>query len=408
MNKSMIKKYAKLLLKTGVNLKKNDELYIAFDINGTALSSELAVQAYKLGAKRVELIFSDDQAKLAAFKYAKKEDICEFPQWYIDRTNAMVDNKACYIAILSDDPGIFENVDSQLLADYNNAKHKAMKRYYDAATSNEIRWCLCAVPNKNWAKKMFPNAKPSEAVNNLWNYIFKTMRLDTPNAIKAWDEHIKNLEVRSKYLTENKFKAFHITNSLGTDLTVGMPKGYYFSGGNELSKDGISFTANMPTEEVFSLPDRNNVNGIVYSAMPLAHNGKLVEEFYLKLENGKIIEYDAKKGKDVLKGIIESDEGSHYLGEIAFVQFDSPIRNLNTLFYETLFDENASCHLAIGDAYPMISGIENMSEEEIKKAGVNESCVHVDFMYGTKDLSIVGIKEDGQEVTIFKDGNFAF
>ena len=264
------------------------------------------------------------------------------------------------------------------------------------------------MPNKYWAKKIFPELSPANAEKALGDMIIKTMRLDTPNPVKAWKEHNETLEKRSEYLTRQQFDRFEITNSIGTNLSVGMPDGYYFSGARENMKGTkINFTANMPSEEVFSLPHKYRVNGTVHNSLPLVNNGKIIDDFYLTFKDGKIIDYGAKVGEDVLKGIIESDANSHYLGEIAFVQYDSPIRNLGKLFYETLFDENASCHLAIGEAYPMIKGAADLDEEEQDRLGINNSCVHVDFMYGTKDLHVVGVKKDGTRIDIINDGNFA-
>ena len=406
MNREFLQKYAELLIKVGVNIQKNDTLYLAFNEDGIPLSKCIAESAYRAGASHVELIYSDHDVQRMAYLNESEESLVSFPDWYRDRANGIARNKACYMALLSDDPDIFSDIDSELLAKVARAKHSVMKEYYDAATSNEIRWCLCAVPNKAWASKIFPDISPDSAVVKLWDMIAKTMRLDRDDPVAAWSEHIDNLEYRSEYLTSQKFTSFIIKNNLGTDLEVGMPDDYYFSGGYELAKDGVGFTANMPTEEVFSLPHKYHVNGIVYSSMPLVHNGKTVDKFYLRLENGRIVDYGAERGIDVLKGIIDSDEGSHYLGEIAFVQYDSPIRSLNTLFYETLFDENASCHLAIGEAYPMVKGADSMSEDEQDMAGINNSSEHVDFMFGTRDLSIVGIKADGTGVDIMRDGNF--
>ncbi len=405
MTNELLTKYAELVVKVGINIQKGDKLMISFNENGLPLARAIVKSAYDNGASKVEMMFSDDEIKKLSYLYETKENLLDIPKWYADRANSVADKKMCYVAILSDNPELFEDIDSDLIGAVAKRRNELLKRYYDAATSNKIRWSLCAVPNESWAKKMFPSLPIDKAMDNLWEMILKTMRLDKEDSIKAWEEHINNLQNRSNYLTNKQFDSIKITNKLGTNLVVGMPKGYYFSGGNELSQDGIQFTANMPTEEVFSLPNKNDVNGIVYSSMPLIHNGKMVDEFYLKLENGKIVDYGAKKGYDTLKAIIESDEGSHYLGEIALVQFDSPIRNLNTLFYETLFDENASCHLAIGEAYPMVKGAEELNESEQDNLGINKSSKHVDFMIGTSDLEVIGIKGN-EETLIMHNGNF--
>ena len=405
MKNELLDKYADLVVKVGINIQPGDKLMISFNENGLQLARAIVKSAYQNGCAKVEMMFSDDEIKKLSFMYETKENLLDIPQWYQDRANSVADKKMCYVAILSDNPELLEDIDSDLIGAVSKRRNELLKRYYDAATSNKIRWSLCAVPNETWAKKMFPTLPTEDAINKLWDMIFSTMRLDKSDSVKAWEQHIQNLQQRSDFLTNMQFDHIKITNKLGTNLTVGLPKNYYFSVGNELSQDGIRFTANMPTEEVFSLPNKYDVNGIVYSSMPLIHNGKMVDEFYLKLKDGKIVDYDAKKGLDTLKAIIEADEGSKYLGEIALVQYDSPIRNLNTLFYETLFDENASCHLAIGEAYPMVKGAENLSTEEQDKLGINYSSKHVDFMFGTSDLKVVGIK-NGIETVIMNKGNF--
>jgi aminopeptidase len=270
---------------------------------------------------------------------------------------------------------------------------------------NTFKWCLVGYPSKEWADKVFPDCP--DAFERLKTSIFKAMRLYEDDSEKAWDKHGEKLKKAYTYLNKMQFEEFIYTNSLGTNLVVGMPENYLFSGAGEDTVDGEHFIANMPTEEVFSAPHREKVNGIVYSSMPLIHLGQTVEDFYIEFKDGKVVSYDAKKGKEVLKGIITTDEGASYLGEIALVSYDTPIREMSTLFYNTLFDENASCHFALGSAYTncVVNG-EKMSKEEQKNAGLNYSLEHVDFMIGTADLSIVG-KKDGKLYPIFKDGVWA-
>ena len=234
------------------------------------------------------------------------------------------------------------------------------------------------------------------------------MRLDCKDSVKAWQDFQNRSLVRIEKLNSLRLKELRYKNSLGTDFTVGLPEGAYFSGAKENTTYGAPFCANMPTEEIFTLPDRNSGNGRIVASMPLVHNGTVIEDFYLVIKDGKIVDFNAKKGYETLKNVIETDEGSRYLGEVALVQYDSPIQNLKTLFYNTLFDENASCHFAIGKAYPLINGAEKMSDEELAALGVNFSDEHVDFMVGTSDLSITGISSDGTETPIFRDGNFCF
>jgi aminopeptidase len=275
--------------------------------------------------------------------------------------------------------------------------------------SNKNVWCVASIPTKPWAKKVFPDLSEEEAVEKLWENIFKTVRVDMEYPVAAWDEHKSNLKKSMEFLNNSKFKFLHYKNSLGTDLRIELPKDHIWLGGSDLTPEGVEFIANMPTEEVFTLPKKNGVNGVVWSSMPINRNGNIIDKFSLTFKEGRIVDFSAEEGYDVLKTLVETDEGSRYLGEVALVPYASPISKLGILFYNTLFDENASCHLAIGEAYPVcIKNGENMSKEELKKAEVNDSSVHVDFMIGTKDLEITGIAESGQEIPVFKDGNFAY
>ncbi|MEG2414290.1 MAG: aminopeptidase [Clostridia bacterium] len=407
MDKQKLKNYAKLILDVGINIQKDDILVISASVDGLELAKLITKYAYKLGAKRVELMFNDEEFTRLQYKYQTEEQSLELDPWYIDQRNSIADRKACYIGILSENPDAFADVNPQLLAEISAKKHKLLTKYYEGATSNSFRWCLCATPCASWAHKLFPSASESDALDNLWHMIFKTMRLDANNPVDAWKQHINKLSSLCAIINDYQFAELRYSNSLGTNLTVGLPQDYVFTGGHELSRDGVEFTANMPTEEIFTSPDRNKVNGKVFSSMPLIHNGGMVDEFCLEFKDGRIVNYTAKVGFEILKGIIETDEGSHYIGEAALVQFNSPIRKLDTLFYNTLFDENASCHLAIGDSYLTIKGADKMTKEQLAERGLNTSASHVDFMIGTQDMSIIGVTKDGKEVAIFKDGNFA-
>lgn len=408
MNRTLIEKYAELIVKMGVNLQQGDTLVINATFDGVDLARALCKAAYEAGAKRVQTMWNDEQIDRLHYTYQTVETLTDFPQWFVDRYDAMVDEKACYVAILAEDPEGFRGVDPMLLSEVSKARHRVLKRYYDASMSNRIRWCLCAVPCDAWAQKIFPELPADQADAKLWDHIVKTMRLDCDDSVGAWRAHVDRLNAVCDRLNKEGLKQLRYRNSIGTDFTIGLPDGYYFSGGHELSEDGVPFTANMPTEEVFTAPHRLSANGTVVASMPLVHNGAVIDRFRLTFENGKITDFDAQIGYDTLKSIIHSDEGSRYLGEVALVPFDSPIQALGTLFYNTLFDENAGCHLAIGEAYPMIRGASDMTPEQKKAAGLNESCVHVDFMIGTRDMTIDGIKKDGSIVPIFRNGNFAF
>lgn len=407
MNSAILKKYAKLLVATGANVGKGDDVLINSSLEGAPLARLVCEECYRRGAKRVLVNYNDRKASRIRFLNETTETLTDIPSFVADMKNSYDGKHSVVIQILSEDPHLYDGVSPEKLSEYSKAADKAFKRYYDCAMTNKIRWTLCAVPCEEWATAVFPDEKPKQAVKKLWQMIIKAMRLDVRGSIKAWKEHQDALLVRSAKLNEAKFANLRYRNSLGTDLTVGLPHGYYFTGAREKTAYGKSFCANMPTEEIFSLPDRNAVDGIVYASMPLVHDGNIIDKFWLKFERGRITDFGAEKGYDILKGIIESDEGSHYLGEVALVQYDSPIRSLETLFYNTLFDENASCHLAIGRAYPLIEGSDKMSDEELASRGVNFSGVHVDFMIGTRDLSVIGIGQNGEETVVFENGNFA-
>lgn len=287
--------------------------------------------------------------------------------------------------------------------------HKACQTFYDHLDLGIDRWCIAGAPSLAWANKVFPDMSDKEAVQALWQAIFKVTRCDHNDPIEAWNDHRRSFERRVKILNEKKIKSLHYTNSLGTDLTIGLNDKYLFAGGGSYTTDGVYSFPNIPTEEIFTSPNKKSVDGIVYSAMPLNYNGNIIDEFTITFKDGRIVDYSAKQGYDVLKSIIETDEGSHYLGEVALVPYDSPIRNMGILFYNTLFDENASCHLAIGRGFSeCIEDGLTMNKEQLLEKGINDSLTHVDFMIGTDDLSIVATLDDGEEFVVFENGNFAF
>ena len=409
MTKKIISNYADLLIKVGVNLQKKEKLVISAPVIAVDLVREIASRAYKNGAREVEVLWNDETLSRLDYKHRSLKSLSSVPEWAKMQRDGFVEDRVCYIVIISDDPEALKNIKTEKVAAARRARNLAFAKFRDYTSSNKIRWSLAAYPNKAWAKKIFPSDSQSVAMKKLWNAIISSIRLDTSNPVQAWDEHQNNLQRRCKILNDAKIKKLTYKNSIGTDFSVSMPKNYLFCGGaEEGALDGLMFTANMPTEEVFSSPERLSANGKLVSAMPLCRNGQIIDNFWIGFKNGKIIDFGAEKGYDNLKSIIESDEGSHYLGEIALVGYNSPIRNQGVLFYETLFDENASCHFAIGDSYPnCVKNGGDMTEEDLKKAGLNCSVEHVDFMVGTKDLSIVCETEDGKTFDVFKDGEWA-
>ena len=409
MTKKIITNYADLLIKVGVNLQKKEKLVISAPVIAADLVREIANKAYKNGAREVEVLWNDESLLRLDYKYRSMKSLAAVPEWGKLQRDGFIEDRVCYIVIASHDPEALKKVKTEKIATARRAKNLAFAKFRDYTSSNKIRWTIAAYPNKAWAKKVFPQDTASVAMKKLWNAIIASVRLDADSPMKAWEEHQNNLQRRCKILNDAKIKKLTYKNSIGTNFSVSMPKNYLFCGGaEEGALDGVMFTANMPTEEVFSSPERLSANGKLVSAMPLCRNGQIIDNFWIEFKNGKIIGYGAEKGYENLKSIIESDEGSHYLGEIALVGYSSPIRNQGVLFYETLFDENASCHFAIGDSYPnCVKNGGDMNEDELKAAGLNCSVEHVDFMVGTKDLSIVCETEDGKTFDVFKNGEWA-
>lgn len=407
MNKETIKNLAKAVVCSGVNVQKGEEVLVITTVDAVEITREVVKQAYGRGAKRVVVTYRDTKLEQLDLDNQTTETLTHQPKFVFDSRNYFAEVGGCVINIICEDPNAYKDCDGQKITDYYRAKMEGLEPYYEKAMANKIKWSIIAYPQRDWAKLMFPDLDEKDAMKKLGKYIAKTTRVDNDDPVAAWKEHADNLQRRCKKLNAANIKSFHYKNKLGTDVTVGMPENYVFAGGAE-ECNGMSFNANMPTEEIFSAPDCRHVDGKIVAAMPLCYNGKIIEGLELTLKDGVIVDYTAKKNLDILKGIIETDEGSKRLGEIALVPYDSPISKLHTLFYETLFDENASCHFAIGKAYPTcVKGGDEMTKEQIAAVGLNDSNAHVDFMVGTKDLEITALTHDGKTLTVFKDGNFA-
>jgi len=409
MNNELLEKYALLLIKTGINIQKNQILVINSPIECAAFTRIVSKIAYIQGARDVVINWRDELSSKIKFTNAPEDVFSEYPQWQKDFYLSNARNGAAFLSISASDPELMKDVNPQRMSKAHKAASTAIKEYRDRLMSNKNVWCVASIPTISWARKVFPDLSEDEAMEKLWNAIFKTVRVDTKDPVASWETHKINLKKSMDFMNLNNFKYLQYKNSLGTDLKIELPENHLWLGGSDFTPEGIEFIANMPTEEVFTLPKKDGVNGVVFSSKPLNYNGNLIEEFSITFKQGKIVDFKAKKGNDILKSIIETDEGSNYLGEVALVPYNSPISNSNILFYNTLFDENASCHLAIGKAYPVcIKNGENLSDEELAKQGVNDSFVHEDFMVGTKDLQIIGITKDGKEIPVFENGNFAF
>ncbi|MEN1758984.1 aminopeptidase [Anoxynatronum sibiricum] len=408
MNQERFNKYAALIVKAGVNLQQGQTLVITAPIETAAFARMVAEQAYEAGAREVVMDWNDELSKKIKYLKAPEFVFDEYPEWKRMFYQTYAREGAAFVSIAAEDPELMKNVNPQRIMRAQKASNTANTEFRERLMGNANTWNVVSVPTVSWAKKVFPEMGEEAAVEALWEAILTSVRVDEPDPVAAWKHHKEQLETMSHWLNEKQFHQLHFSNSLGTDLTITLPERHIWTGGAEVSQQGVDFIANMPTEEVFTLPHRQGVDGLVVSSMPLQYNGNLIENFSITFKQGKIVDFTAEKGYETLKGLIETDEGSRYLGEVALVPHNSPISNTGILFYNTLFDENASCHLAIGKAYPVcLKGGTEMSKEEQRKAGINDSLVHEDFMIGTADMEIKGITSEGEQISVFRQGNYA-
>ena len=409
MDRKRIEAYAKLVIETGLNLQKGQTLVINSSIETADFARLCVSEAYARGCKEVIVKWTDNYVSRERYLKADDSVFDSVPSWQSDFYNYFADERCGWLRIESEDPEALAGIDPDRIARGAKAFSNVTKNFRNKQMTSYFPWCIVAVPGKAWAKKVFPELGEEEAVEALWEAILSCMRVwENSDPVEELKKHISVLKDRVEKLNSLNLKYLVYKNSLGTDLTVELPEGHYWEGGDEKDSKGVFFCANMPTEEIFTVPKRDGVNGIVYSTKPLSINGSIADNFVFTFKDGKIVDIKAEKGLELLKTETSIDDGAPYLGEVALVPYDSPISNSGILFYNTLFDENASCHLAFGDAYPLISGGKDMDEDQLRKAGVNTSFTHTDFMVGSPDLSINGITKTGEEIPIFIDGNFAF
>jgi len=392
--------YARLIVKKGVNLQEHETLAISADIEAAHLVEAVCLIAYQNGAKNIIINWTNAHADKLHYIHQSIDNLIDTPKWKKHSFDYIAQNAHAYLNIICEHPKLFETIDKGIMQKSRACNMQSFKSLREAVSSDKIRWCIAAFPNAEWAQKVFPDDKNAE--KKLWDCIQKAVRLDNEDCLAAWDKHVENIKKRSKVLNELKIKTVHIKNSLGTDIKMNMLDGYSFGGGMGTSPSGIDFIVNLPTEEIGTTPDYKSVEGIVFSSMPLAIRGSVINDFWFRFEKGEVVDFGAKEGYEVLKGILETDEGARRLGEVSFVGHNDGIGRLGIVFYNILFDENASCHLALGRG----SGGGNLSEEERLKKGINQSIEHVDFMIGTADLSVVAECEDEKKVAIFKNGNW--
>lgn len=401
--------YAKLLVEVGVNIQKGQNLVISCPVDCAWFARLCAKAAYEAGCREVIMGWGDDQLNREKYLHAA-DDVFDFvPEWRIRLLTDYAKEGAAFLHIGGSDPEILKGVDQDRLVRSSRSSGRDLKDYRQMQMSNAFPWSIGAIPVPSWAKKVFPDCSEEEAMEKLWDAILASVRVTGDGkAVQRWKEHLDTLQIRIDKLNALRLESLHYTNSLGTDLTIRLPEDHLWGGGDGVSKAGIHFIANMPTEEIFTAPLRTGIDGVVYASMPLVLKGEVVDKFHFAVKEGKIVQVHAQVGEEKLKAETTLDEGASYFGEVALVPYDSPIRNQDLLFYNTLFDENAACHLAFGEAYAeCVKGGESMSKDELKARGLNDSITHVDFMVGTADLSITGRTHDGKEVPIFVDGNFA-
>ena len=401
--------YAKLLVEVGVNIQKGQNLVISCPVDCAWFARLCAKAAYEAGCREVIMGWGDELLAREKFLHAADDVFDTVPEWRVRFNTDYAREGAAFLHIAADDPEILKGVEQDRLVRSARASGEALKEFRQLQMSNAVPWSIGAIPAPAWAKKVFPDCSEEEAMERLWDAILTAVRVTGDGkAVQRWKEHLDTLQIRIDKLNALRLESLHYTNSLGTDLTICLPEDHLWGGGDGVSKAGIHFIANMPTEEIFTAPLKNGIDGVVYASMPLVLKGEVVDKFHFVIKEGKIVEVHAEVGEEKLKAETTLDEGASYFGEVALVPYDSPIRNQELLFYETLFDENAACHLAFGEAYAeCIKGGEDMSKEELKAHGLNDSITHVDFMVGTADLSITGRTHDGKEVPIFVNGNFA-
>lgn len=409
MKKSILRKYAKLIAVKGVNVQKNQEVIIVADLDQPEFVKMVVEECYRAGAGKVIVDWDYQPLTKLHIRHRSVKTLSTVEKWEEEKFKHYIEKLPCRIYLISEDPDGLKGINQEKMAKGQQGRYKILKPYQDEL-DGKYQWCIAAVPGKAWAKKVFPDLKVSQAVEKLWETILFTSRVDEESdPVENWINHSADLHSRCAYLNSLEIEKLKYSASNGTDFTVGLIPNSQFCGGSEKTLSGIEYNPNIPSEECFISPMKGEAEGIVYSTKPLSYQGQLIENFWIRFENGKAVEYGAEKNEALLDKLINMDENSAYLGECALVPYDSPISNTNILFYNTLFDENAACHLALGRGFmETIKDYSDYSFEEIKAMGVNDSMVHEDFMIGTSDLSIVAHCKNGNKVQIFKDGNWAF
>lgn len=405
-----LKEYADLLIRVGVNVQQGQDVVITSQVDQAPFARLCVAAAYEAGARLVDMSWGDDAISRMTCLNAAEDTFDVIPEYKVRFSTDYAEGNACFLRLVSSDPENLKGVDPSRLERQQRAVGRQMKRYRSLLMASACPWCIGALASPAWAKRVFPDLGEAEALAALWEKIFMAVRITGDGtAVEKWRQHQENLQRRVKILNDYAFDRLHYYNALGSDFTVGLCKGHIWCAGGEETPKGQFFMPNMPTEEIFTAPDRDRCEGVICAALPLSKDGNVIENIRFVVKEGRIVEATATANEELLKKSIAVDEGASRFGEVALVPYDSPISNAKTLFYNTLFDENAACHLAFGEAYPMtVAGGLDMTEAERLQHGLNTSITHVDFMVGTADLSIDGYTADGQCVPVFREGNFVF
>jgi aminopeptidase len=408
MNKTRLKKYANLIARCGVNVQKGQEVVVNAGLDQPEFVKMVVEECYKAGAKKVSVEWSYQPLTKLNVRYCTEKVLGTVEKWQVEKLEHRAEILPCMIHLISEDPDGLAGINQKKMAKSMAARAKIIKPIR-TKMENKYQWVIAAVPGKEWAKKVFPGEKASVAVEKLWEAILSTSRVND-DPIEAWRKHNEDLASRCKFMNALGIKELKYKSASGTDFRVGLlPNAIFMAGGEETLGSNIYYNPNIPSEELFTSPRKGDADGIVYSSRPLSYGGQLIDKFWIRFEGGKAVEVGAEKNEELLRELIGMDEGAAYLGECALVPYNSPIRESGLLFYNTLFDENAACHLALGRGFTnVIKGYENYTEKELHDMGINDSFVHEDFMIGTEDMSIIAVCGDGREVKIFENGNWAF
>lgn len=404
-----LQQYAELLVGVGMNVQKDQPVFIRSSVDALELTHYIVEAAYKRGASDVKVEYSDDKLSRLKFEYESVEffEKDAVKSYEVEKRMDYVKRGAANLALITQDPDLLNGIDSEKLSTYQRQYSTAYKGYMEASQKNQFPWCVAAFPSKAWAQRVYPDLTETEAYSKFIDEVLDIVRVDGNDPVENWKNHVENLSIHARKLQDKNYKALRYISE-GTDLVIGLPEGHIWEDATSYTSEGQAFVANIPTEEVFTAPHRLNVNGHVTNKLPLSHNGNIIDGFTLTFKDGEVVDFKADQGEDVLRDLLNTDEGARRLGEVALVPDDSPISNRNTIFYNTLFDENASCHIALGSAYGFnVEGGTEMTTEEKLAHGLNDSLIHVDFMIGSPDLTIYGITQDDEKELVFENGNWS-